>query len=731
MKKCLWIAILAIIVCLLTVAHADAASVVATGSCGSSVNWLLDSDGGMQITGIGKMAPEIRLVYDPFIHDYVEEPYYTFDDYRSSIKQIVIKEGVTSVSEKAFYNCPAASISLPSTLTEIERYAFAKCVQLTEIVIPTKVTVIPDLAFEQCSSLSTVTLPDTVVEIGSDAFSNCSRLSSINMPAKLSTIKSNAFAVCSSLTEITLPEGVTEIGWYAFSNCSCLSSVTLPKNLRCIADGTFYKCTNLTAITIPAAVERIDAEAFYQCEQLAQLTLAQGSALQYIGEKAFESCSSITAEISFPASLTEIDDRAFYYAGRTTGGLNIEFSEGLTRIGSMAFTESGIRSATLPSSLKTIGSSAFSGSALRSVEIKEGLTAIHSETFYNCSNLESVILPSSLRTIGAYAFAGEDGMWFSSHALKEIVIPEGVTTIMNNAFRNCKSLEKVTLPASLQSIGYDAFAFSKVHSIYYAGSIGDWIKIDKYNNTETSWISSLYDLYTDIHSDYADISEIKADDIVIPDDIEIIPPYAFYSCKSLTSIKFPSNLQAINGYAFSYCSGLTSLTFPESLISIMKYAFRGCSRLTSVSLPNNLESVGEAAFFDCSRLTAITIPNSVNYLDNYAFHSSNLKKVVFLSNWMYPSDYTFNLQAPTTVYCYKDSMMDLWSQHAGFEIVYLERLPGDSNNDGDVNALDALRIFQYVAGWDISIGLEHSDVNGDGTVNHLDGLYILQNSMQQ
>ena len=187
--------------------------------------------------------------------------------------------------------------------------AFEDCSSLTSITIPEGVTSIGAYTFHGCSSLTSITIPEGVTSIPSMTFYNCSNLKSITIPESVNSIGASVFSGCSSLTSITIPEGVNSIGERAFECCSSLTSITIPEGVMLIRSGAFSCCSNLTSITIPEGVISIGGDAFYHCSSLTSITIPEGVAS--IGLWAFRGCSSLTS-ITIPEGVTSIGEDAFY-----------------------------------------------------------------------------------------------------------------------------------------------------------------------------------------------------------------------------------------------------------------------------------------------------------------------------------------------------------------------------------------------------------------------------------
>ena len=172
------------------------------------------------------------------------------------------------------------------------------------------VTSIGDWAFENCSSLTSVTIPNSVTSIGNEAFSYCESLTSVTIPNSVTSIGDAVFLWCSSLTSVTIGNSVTSIGYCAFMDCYALTSITIPNSVTSIGEWAFYYCWSLTSITIPNSVTSIGEEAFSYCESLTSVTI--GNSVKSIGDRAFWYCWSLKTVICEAIEVPEVGDDVFY-----------------------------------------------------------------------------------------------------------------------------------------------------------------------------------------------------------------------------------------------------------------------------------------------------------------------------------------------------------------------------------------------------------------------------------
>ena len=312
-----------------------------------------------------------------------------------------------------------------------------------------------------------------------------------------------------------------------------------------------------------------------------------------IGERAFQSCSSLTS-VTIGNSVISIGEDAFYYCTSLT-------------------------SVTIPDSVTSIGYSAFQGcSSLTSVTIGNSVTSIGGYAFSDCTSLTTFY--------GKYASADNRCLIVNNTIIKAYAnasggtysIPDSVTEIGSGAFHGCTSLTNITIPDSVTEIGGGAF--------YGCTSLTNITIPDSVTKIGGSAFQSCSSLTN----------------ITIPDSVTSIGNNAFYGCTSLTNITIPDSVTSIGERAFVGCSSLTSVTIPDSVTEIGNKAFYNCKSLTSVTIHDSVTSIGAYAFFDCTSLTSVTIPDSVTSIGSYAFHKCTSLKEVYCKPTTPPTAATYS-----------------------------------------------------------------------------------------
>lgn len=282
---------------------------------------------------------------------------------------------------------------------------------------------------------------------------------------------------------------------------------------------------------------------------------------------------------------------------------------------------------TIPSELdgkkvRRIGEYAFRNcNTLYSLTIPEGVTTIKRYAFMSSTALQSISFPSSIKDIAPNAF--DDTPFYKNlpdgiavfggclyknigNSIVDVVVPKGVLSIAENAFKNAKSLRTVSLPEGLLEISDLAF--------YGCSSL-----------VSVSMPSSVKSIGMAAFSGCTNLSDIK-----IPAGMVSLGRESFSSCKSLASIDIPEGIEEIPDQAFYQCSTLENITLPNSLKAIGIFAFDGCKKLSSLQIPNGVTSIGDCAF-SSSGIETIALPDSVMTLGGSAFSNCSKLQEIRLS----------------------------------------------------------------------------------------------------
>ena len=207
------------------------------------------------------------------------------------LKKVVIKDGVTNVSNYALFFLPAATqVTLPESVTSIGRYGIAMCSKLTGLSIPKGVTGIGDFGLAG-NGLTAITLPDGLQSLGRGAFDSCASLTNTTLPAAITAVPGKCFADCTKLLNVKYAGTVTAIGDLAFESCKALTAAPIPETVTEIGASAFTGCTALTDVTIPAGVSTIPEDCFRGCTALTDIDLP--GTVTHVGYNAFTGCTAL------------------------------------------------------------------------------------------------------------------------------------------------------------------------------------------------------------------------------------------------------------------------------------------------------------------------------------------------------------------------------------------------------------------------------------------------------
>lgn len=246
--------------------------------------------------------------------------------------------------------------------------------------------------------------------------------------------------------------------------------------------------------------------------------------------------------------------------------------------------------------------------------------------------------------------------WYKHRqSIKTIIVKDGVTSVCDNAFRECNNVTDITIADSVLNIGASAF--------YDCNSLQ--------NIDLPMHITSIEEL------SFANCKRLE--NIGIPKSVIYIGRGAFSGCESLVGIDIPEGVSSIGETAFECCSNLKSIVLPDSVVEIGGYAFYQCTSLDAIKLSGEITAVDEATFFGCDSLKSIVIPAKITSIGKMAFcNSNNIKSITFLGSNMpsigekaLPSTFTF-LPRRSTIYCYEGSEIDDWATQEGYNVKYIE-----------------------------------------------------------
>lgn len=214
-----------------------------------------------------------------------EEGNISIKDYKGSSENVEIPDNfdgfpVVSIGQYAFQNKSSlVSVTIPDSVTLIDWYAFESCSKLKSVVIGKSVETISDYAFRYCKSLEKIVIPDSVKKIGSSAFFGCENLTSVDFGNSLEEIGNEAFCYCSSLTSVVIPDSVTYIGGIAFLICENLTDFTIGKSVLRFNYSQIFGCVETPhtitlknagtdLINVPSSVQVIKPKAKSLREQM-------------------------------------------------------------------------------------------------------------------------------------------------------------------------------------------------------------------------------------------------------------------------------------------------------------------------------------------------------------------------------------------------------------------------------------------------------------------------------
>jgi len=421
---------------------------------------------------------------------------------------------------------------------------------------------------------------------------------------------------------IVIPEEVTAIGTKAFYDNDYLLGVTMGDAVESIEERAFYDCDNLLYCNFSSALESVGTYAFYSCDSLSSARLPDG--VMEVPQGAFSNCTSLT-KVTLPSTVKTL--------------------------GALAFEKTGISEISIPKSLKSCGSTnSYQGKGpfseceqLRTIIFEEGTEKITGRLLAGCTGIKEITIPNSVTTISEFAFS-------SCTNLKKVVFGKNVETIEPFAFNNCKALTELTLPETLTTMGN----------------------------------------------------------------------YAFSDCTSLTEITIPSSLTEIPQGAFSNCTSFTKVTVPRTVAKIASNAFTNAEDLTIYGYTNsyaetfaNEHNIPFVALEEESGTSSITVSGTVTGYGSEAGATDDVT-IELWAERATEATYTTTVTGNTATYSIENVEPGTYTMKVSkpghitreYTVVVADSVvtqdaticpKGDVNLDGEVNADDLTALARHVA----------------------------------
>lgn len=682
------------------------------------LNWDKHPDSVIVPKWLSKMKPENGVVYAGKVAVYV--PSAAEETGAAKETAITFKDGCTKIAHKAlFKNTDVEKVNIPASVKAIGGAAFSGCTNLSQVNFAANAQ-IEDLgwrAFYDCTVLTSIKIPDSVTRIGTETFSGCTSLATIDISkeSKLTQIEYGAFGYypCKKLD-------INSIWENKYVNDPQRSRYLIPLSTNGIRDKAGVP---VKKIYIPAAVAATGL--FAQSETLEEVTFGKAEGIKKV-ELPFEMFAQCTnlKTVNFDGNVNNIGVAAFIGC-ESLQSVNLD---GVESLDTYAFAKSGLKEVTIPQSVSNVGAIAFGGcTALETMTIESSLSGqsqyarqlldiLGNIDYVKNDNLHTTnvqqntpvrsnadfrklypnqtalrVLNIKMDSNGKNVLEGRKN--FAAHlpSLEEVTLPEGIKEIPPTTFLQCFSLKDVSIPESVQTIGYQAFScdisldidFTKLTNLT---SIGDYAFSIINANGGNSAEGDSYTKYKD------EIKDGGIKNIILPESVKTIGSGAFFGQRNVKKIVIPKSVTSIQGQAFQMIPALEELEVYASLDKVSGSSFNevfwsntrndstitgklkkiilgenysatgkigsalfygldfdeidiqmnniqnlGSSmfmknkKLKSFTVPKTVKVINQAAFYETTALKDITIPKNVQTIDVEAFRKSGLEKIWILN----------------------------------------------------------------------------------------------------
>jgi hypothetical protein len=472
------------------------------------------------------------------------------------------------------------------------------------------VTGVGEGAFENCTSLQSITLPSTITTVGDRAFAGCSGLTAMNvaMTTAPSVTASVFTGIVKANCKLYVPKGKTSAysSWRPYF-ATVVDGETFKETINGVE--TTFLITGETTVQLGDGAVAITTD-FAGAYPIPETVEHEGVTytVTAIGAYAFNGCTRLTGEMIIPSTVTYIGAYAFYRCSEIT-------------------------KAEIPYGVKALPQYTFYGcTKLASVSLPEGLELILGNALYGCSSLQTLEIPSTVNLIWQKALygalttltakmlspCGMEGSVFESTSACKLIVPQGT----RDAYISKGWTEDVFTGGVVedgQLWGYTE------EGVRFTARVIEDNNVQIFNGDEEGPNGPAIDINTTGPVTLPASFEYLGQTYYVKE----IGRNAFYQCKGITSVIIPEGVTKVSKWAFLQCNALESVTLPTTLTEIGEFAFREC-KLSSVELPENLIALGQQAFCKNENLTTITLPASLTDIGSDVFSNTNLLSVIAL-----------------------------------------------------------------------------------------------------
>lgn len=540
-------------------------------------------------------------------------------------------------------------VVIPEGITMIAEEAFAGNETIDRAIFPESLREIGAEAFRGCLMMQTAVLPGGLCRIGAGAFADCVKLLRIEIPEQVRVLEERAFGYCRALQEVYLPEGLCEIGEGAFYGCLALKRIHLPKSLIKIGKMAFYR-SGLREVRIPSGTTSVESLAFAKSQLQKAWVSGDGQATgKYYGAEVFGDCGRLKMLV-LEEGVRHIPDKFAY------GCLALErvvLPETLESVGRHALEGTVFLERWRQRMLDNQAASAsdehmftkawedaifWDGQHLEGeVQLPDAVRIVAGGAFYGNAKITAVHLPEQVQSVGAASFKG-------CRVLRRVWVPSGIHQLEAEVFSGCAELQEVLLTQSesyleckktewlpawyrigerafyrcgkLRAIRLDQVTDIGKEALWGCAALGnDRSAVNlKFRAGENAFFGTKLGetLENGLHvaGNMVVSGALCSGEVVLPETIQGVAPYAFAGNRSVCKIVFPTGIQWIGEGAFFGCSSLAEVVlldlytvptpYDKDFYTIGASAFEKCIVLREIV--SHACSIGEAAFAGCIAL---------------------------------------------------------------------------------------------------------------------------------